>query len=683
MLRQLNSMLASRLRATRSVYLLAGMTILAIAFSVSLLLWSLYQRELRYSRLETTGLLRMTMEQTEHNFETADMALQGVRERLNSPIGRQLPMDSNVVHLMLGARVAGLRHVSSIFLVAADGTLTNSSLAIQVPRIALNDRSYFRHFSDDNQDGLYISPPLHNRIDNTWSLYLARPLQGHEGKFHGVVVAAINLSNLEGLFGAMQLGYDRAKAMYLADGTLAASTPHRDAQLGLPAPELVRARLPFQPNEVSLVRSNDRDSVWHSYAVGHLRGYPVLLSVADNERRSMSAWSEVAIPIVTGSVLLMAFTGLVAVYLNGKLQHREQLSKALSAADERYQHTIDAVMDAIVAVDRNQRIVLFNPSAEAMFGYNVEHVLGQHIDLLIPPHARAVHSGHMADFSEMAPQSRAMSPQIDVTGLRADGSQFPIESTISHSIVGGELQLTAVLRDVSERRKAEYELRMVNEQLRALTISLQGVRETERKRISRELHDDLGQQLTGLKLSLSWLGTRIRDNKAVEVDDISEMRQQMDAAIGSVRRIAAELRPRLLDDLDFREALTWHTTEFFKHSDIQCSLHLAAADLVRDESLTTALFRIVQETLTNVVRHAQAKNVEVRLEVVDASLTLIVRDDGQGFDISARAGGIGIVSMRERCGAIGANFQIDSTPGQGTCVTVSMDLPRSIEQDNT
>jgi signal transduction histidine kinase len=200
------------------------------------------------------------------------------------------------------------------------------------------------------------------------------------------------------------------------------------------------------------------------------------------------------------------------------------------------------------------------------------------------------------------------------------------------------------------------------------------VREEERKRISRELHDDLGQQLTGLKLSLSWLGSRLKEGKTTAVNDVDEMRHQMDAAIGSVRRIAAELRPRVLDDLDFAEALSWQMQEFFKHSGIQIELDLRDAGRVRDDAIATTLFRIVQEALTNVVRHAQAAKVQVSLHLVDGNLNLVISDTGNGFDTRVAAGGVGVVSMRERCSAIGAKFRIISNLGGGTRVEVTIPL---------
>jgi PAS domain S-box-containing protein len=397
-----------------------------------------------------------------------------------------------------------------------------------------------------------------------------------------------------------------------------------------------------------------------------------MVSVTDDENSSLAAWRETAIPIALGAVLLSVFTMLMAVYLIGKLHSKQELTMALNAADERYQHTVNSVMDAIVAVDEQMNITMFNPSAEAMFGLEASKAMGQSLEILMPERLRAVHKVHTEVFSSSQTASRSMAPQMEIFGMRSDGTEFPLESTISHTLIGGKMQMTAVLRDVTERRKVETELRMANSQLRELSVSLQSVREEERKRISRELHDDLGQQLTGLKLSLSWLGSRLKEGKATAVDDVDEMRRQMDSAIGSVRRIAAELRPRVLDDLDFAEALSWQTQEFFKHSGIQIKLDLPDAGRVRDDAIATTLFRIVQEALTNVVRHAHAEKVLVSLHYSDGYLNLLISDTGRGFDTSAAAGGVGVVSMRERCSAIGAGFRITSTPGFGTRVEVSV-----------
>jgi signal transduction histidine kinase len=259
--------------------------------------------------------------------------------------------------------------------------------------------------------------------------------------------------------------------------------------------------------------------------------------------------------------------------------------------------------------------------------------------------------------------------------LRADGTEFPIESTISQMMIDGKRQFTAVLRDMTDRRRAEADLRAMNRQLRALSASLQDVREQERTRISRELHDDLGQQLTGLKLDLSWLGTRMKDGRALPPDALEAMRSQLDEAIASVRRISTELRPLILDDLGFGEAVAWHTAEVAKRSGLEINLDLEAAGLVRNPDLATALFRIVQESLTNIVRHAHASQVDVKLGADESVLVLTVHDNGTGFvESNGKGGGIGLVSMRERADALGGQLEIRSSADAGTIVEVKIPL---------
>jgi signal transduction histidine kinase len=284
-----------------------------------------------------------------------------------------------------------------------------------------------------------------------------------------------------------------------------------------------------------------------------------------------------------------------------------------------------------------------------------------------------VHTAHMQQFS--APGHalpRTVVPTRDIVGLRSDGTVFPIESTFSKSVVDGHVQMTAVLRDASEKQKAEQGLLEANRQLRELSNSLNKVREQERTRISRELHDDLGQQLTGLKLSLSWLGNRIKDGRETAAQNVDDMRYQLDGAIASVRRIAAELRPRVLDDLDFAEALAWQTQEFTRHSGLEVTLNLQAGAMITDNELATAMFRIVQEALTNLVRHAQASQVSISLTEHEDMLVLSIRDNGVGFDSAQRRSGVGLVGMRERCAAIGGVFDIVSELGEGTTVSVSV-----------
>lgn len=663
------------IRQTHAIAILAAVAVLAIVLSVSFLIWQLRENALTHARLEARSLTAMLLEQTQQSFDAADRTLEGVQERLSNSYGRQFSLDSVPTHLLLSARVSGMRQLSSMFLVDAHGTVVNSSLDFPIPKIAVGDRDYFQNFVHDGGQATFISQPVRNRVNNSWTLYMARPLYEGNGKFRGVVVAAMSIAKLEQLFQLVKLDYERPMALYLADGTLVASQPHREQLVGTVPAELLHQALPGKDNEIKSLPQVNETGGRELVTFAHLAKYPLLISVVDEEVLSLAAWRKTTIPIGLGGGLVCLITVTVAWFLLRKLRNKESLEKALRVANDLYQHTVNSVMDAIVAIDETQHIVLFNPAAEQMFGRTASEVLGQSFDLLIPESIRIRHQGHVARYATQESGSRSMNAALQITGKRADGQEFPIESTISKSFVDGKLQMTAVLRDVTAQRQAEVDLRTLNAQLRSLATALQSVREQERSRIARELHDQLGQQLTGIKLSLSWLGNRLKDGRTATPDAVDEIRYLLDAAITSVRRISTELRPRILDDLGFTEALSAQIFEFTKHSELNVALNLSAAQRVYGDAQATALFRIVQEALTNVARHANATQVNIDLMTEHDNLVLRVHDNGQGMQEGVRPGRIGVVSMRERAISIGAQFSISSSAGVGT--TIEVEIPFS------
>lgn len=662
-----------QIRQPQSVGLLAALTIAAIVVSVIFLLWELRARELEHSRRETASLAQMLMKQTQQSFESADLVIQGVQERLSNPYGSRFALDSPPTHLLLSSRVSGMPQMGSLFLVDAQGTVINSSRAFPSLGQSVADRDYYTYFSQDRTKTFFIETPVRSRLDNMWTLHMARPLFEPNGKFRGVIVAAMSIPQFELAFNMVKLNYVRPIALYLADGTLIASLPHRENMIGTRAPELNQDSS-VEANVIRTFQRVSEDGQQQVFALGRLAKYPLLVSVTDDETSSLASWRETAAPIALGALLMSIFIALVAMLLVHKHKSREALAIALRSANDLYQHTVNSVMDAIVAIDASRHIVLFNPAAENMFGLKASEVIGRPFDILIPERVRTKHLGHVGRFADAEVGSRTMAPQLEITGRRADGKEFPIESTISKFLIGGKLQMTAVLRDVTERRLAEIELREVNSQLRSLSTSLQLVREQERTRISRELHDELGQQLTGLKLSLLWLGTRLKEGRTAAPDTVDEMRSLLDTAIASVRRISTELRPLILDDLGFAEAVSWQTRDFAKRSALEVTLNLPAAGLVQGDALATALFRIVQESLTNVARHANATQVAINLATEGEKLILTIKDNGQGIQDHAKRGGIGLVSMRERAISIGAHFNIVSGPRAGTTIEVTVPL---------
>ena len=662
-----------QIRSSQAVGVLAVAILVAVLLSSTFLLWRLRLRELEHARLETVSLTEMFMEQTQQYLQGADIVLQGVQERLASSYGSKIPLDSEMTHLLLATRVAGMRQLRSLSLVDAQGQVVNSSESMQAMDRAVDDEPYFQALASGKSSTYVMDKPHRNHDDGRWTVHMARALRNDDGSFRGVVVAALDIARFEALFYQVKLDFVRPMAIYQEDGTLMASFPHRGNDLGGPAVELTGEQLPARGQAVRSMVHTSGDGARQLFALGRLNDFPLLLSVTDEEDQSLAAWREIAVPIALSVAALCLFTVFMAFVLTQKLRRKELLEAALNNVSERYLHTVDSVKDAIVAVDEGLTIQLFNPAAQAMFGLSSEAAIGQPLSLLLPERARSRHDAQVRDFSQTREVPRAMAEQLEICGRRSDGSEFPIESSISKTEIDGKLQMTAVLRDVTQQRRAQRELAALNQELRDLYASQQTVREQERSRISRELHDDLGQQLTGLKLSLAWIAGRGHSALSSK-EAVDEMRKTLDGAIMSVRRISSELRPLILDELGFADAVAWQTREFCKHSGLQVVMNLPAQDLVQGDELATALFRIVQESLTNVVRHAQARAVWLDLVAQDGFLVLTVRDDGCGMGAERGSDGIGLISMRERARMVGGSLELVSSAGAGTSVQVRIAL---------
>jgi signal transduction histidine kinase len=241
---------------------------------------------------------------------------------------------------------------------------------------------------------------------------------------------------------------------------------------------------------------------------------------------------------------------------------------------------------------------------------------------------------------------------------------------------------TAALRDANlrleaeivERARVEDELRDSRQELRDLASHLQSVREEERGDIAREIHDELGQALTALKMDVHWVGRRLGPDAPPVAARIAEMSSLVDATVQAVRRISSQLRPKLLDDLGLSAAIEWQAREFERRTGIACAIRSEPDDIVLDRTRSTALFRIFQETLTNVARHAGASHVDAVLRNFGGTVEMTVTDNGEGIgEAQVRDGrSLGLVGMRERVRALGGRIDITGLPGRGTTVHVSL-----------
>ena len=234
----------------------------------------------------------------------------------------------------------------------------------------------------------------------------------------------------------------------------------------------------------------------------------------------------------------------------------------------------------------------------------------------------------------------------------------------------------ALTREIGERRRAEEHLRNSEENLRALAARLQSVREEEWTRIAREIHDELGQALTGLKMDLTWVASKLPPDQKALAAKTESMFDLIDGTIQSVRKIATRLRPEVLDELGLGPAIEWQAKEFQKRSGVRCKLSLVPGDAAIDRDRSTAAFRIFQELLTNVARHASATRLDVSMRVDGGVLVLEVEDNGKGIDEAALLNpkSLGILGMRERALPFGGDIEITGARDQGTRVRVSIPL---------
>ena len=266
----------------------------------------------------------------------------------------------------------------------------------------------------------------------------------------------------------------------------------------------------------------------------------------------------------------------------------------------------------------------------------------------------------------------------DVTtlwGVRADGEEFPIEASISQALESGKRYYTVILRDITLRKQAEDALLESQRELRQLSARVLEAREEEKAHIARELHDELGQLLTALKMDLTWLRERLPAASEL-APRTAEMGVLLDRTVTATRRISADLRPLMLDDLGLADAASWLVDDFAKRSGITSRIDVPAELPEVSKAVGTAVYRAIQESLTNIARHAGAKSAWVVLGVEDGAIHVEVEDDGRGIapEDLGKSRSLGLKGMRERIAFLGGTLEIARAPRGGTRLQLRVPL---------
>jgi signal transduction histidine kinase len=319
-----------------------------------------------------------------------------------------------------------------------------------------------------------------------------------------------------------------------------------------------------------------------------------------------------------------------------------------------------------------------NDAMARMYGYGrAEELIGANFQVL-----RSALSPAVRDNARQFVENGYRLLDAESVGYDAGGRERFFSSNIIGVVVNGYLlRLWGTQRDETERKSFETQLEGSRRQMRSLVARLQSLAETERAAVAREMHDTLGQGLTGLKMDISWLGKKLPDAGGVRADvaaRLGEMARLLDRTIAAVKNISTELRPGVLDKFGLTAAVEWQCQEFARRTGLSCQCQLPDDEPPLQPEHSIALFRILQEALTNVARHAGAKGVRVGLRAAHGSVTLTVRDDGRGIaeaELSAPAA-LGLLGMRERAEALGGSLKVGKGLSGGTVVEASVPFPR-------
>ncbi len=347
-----------------------------------------------------------------------------------------------------------------------------------------------------------------------------------------------------------------------------------------------------------------------------------------------------------------------------KRKEVKAVSEMIKANEEKYHAVINNSRLAIFLARPGGLILESNTAATELFGYDAEEFT-------------RLDRNDVLDMSDpqvllkLSERDRNGSIHGECIGIKKNGERFYCEvSSIIFKDINGQKMSCSMLADISARKNAEQQILDTNIELKKLSTHLKNAREDERKYISREIHDQLGQLASAIKIELDWLNIHLEGAEQKTSTHIEHALSITKVLIDTTRKIATALRPSILDELGLSDSLKWQCSEFKNMSGIPCDFKGNFDDTGISLEIRTELFRICQESLTNVMRHAQASKVSISLSDSEENMELSVTDDGKGFDPNTKSDHIGLVGLRERVLSINARLMIKSKPGHGTTILV-------------
>lgn len=498
-----------------------------------------------------------------------------------------------------------------------------------------------------------------------------KPKQWHAlvGRYHAALAAYVLREDEESLERAYEFG---RRALNLGLGVIDLARLHQEAVTRLPAPanavlgepwlKAVHAFLMEALSAFEVAHRGFRD------ACGRLER---LNTTLEQRNRDLAASNR---------------------ELAKEVQQRKNAQDSLAESELKFRSVVESAQDGIITIDERGRLVALNRRAEQLFGYRREELLGKPVQRLIPRPMRAAAELTLRCLAAGGEQQLLEQP-LESVGLRRDGTEFSLELTLATWRTRAGLFFTGVVRDIRQRKQAERELResrehyiklfkearAMEENLRMLSNKVLTAQEEERKHISRELHDEIGQTLTAANVSIALLRQHAAADESFR-KKVDRAQRLLEQSMEMVHRFARELRPSMLDHLGPYAALQNYVKLFMERTGIKTELESSVSLDALDQQQGTVLYRVAQESLTNVFKHAHATRVKIRLRQLPRAVCMEIIDNGRAFNAPEQLNGaarqrLGLLGMQERVRLVNGEFAIESVPKRGTTVRVQIPLP--------
>ena len=797
----------TRARRLRQLVLgLGTLAMIAVLGGTALSLWRMHAEVVDQAEGHLLGLSQILGVQTLRSTHAIDTILNAAVEDAQRAAEHGRIGVSEALHRHLGETIDSTPYVRALMVADASGRLVMHTGRFPSPPLDFSSLEFFGAHRAGSHGKLIVSAPVVGWLGGKLSIPISRRIDDGFGNMLGIVVADVDPAYFLWSQGLQELGPGGVVRLLRRDGVLLTGFPvaiayafhnYRDKALFVDGVDAGRALL----HHAGAVIPGERVS-----AIYPIEEYPLVITVTTSVDYILQSWTRNAWLLGGIAMLAAIFLGLITLSLAHQLRVDEGLKSIVVESEERLQAIIQSAMDAIITLDAEQRIVLFNAAAEQIFCCSSADAIGAGIERFIPGRLIAPQSAPGAEIDVAGAPMRKMGQHLALTGVRAGGVEFPIDASVSqvqlrgseltivilrditerkrveaalreneqryrtlfsqamdgilllsldgdvvsvndsfarmhgystdelfnmnlreldtpeaqalaperiarilkgeslgfevehyhkdgHSFpldvassgidIDGKQYILAFHRDITDRRRAEQDLKRSQQELRGLSKAANEALEAERRRTARELHDELGQLLTALKMDLASLRSALPPQEQDLAKRAEAMNAMLDTTIAATRRIAADLRPLMLDDLGLAAALDWLTHNFSKHTGIATDLVIDDSVAQVPEPIASALYRITQESLTNVTKYAQATTTEIRLERDGDWVQLTVRDNGRGIAAADqnKRGTFGLLGIRERVMLLAGEVVVRGEPDQGSEVRARIPLAAAQTQE--